>query len=180
MVQNLPHNLDILYQSNLFAEMQIIDRRERTVWCSTHAESMPSEALTTYWTPEWSEEERKDAADTIAFLLQRESCLTEDQIAIIKKMNTQEYLRRNSRFKRRARILIESEFFLLRAGIRRKSASAFVCLQNYYESTSGEGAKRLAYQRKEKTRAAIYSRQCWSGQRESNPPPQLGKLIFYQ
>lgn len=86
VVQNLPHNLDVLYQSNLFAEMQIIDRRERTVWCSTHADSMPSEALTAYWTSEWSEEERKDAADTIAFLLQRESCLTEDQIAMIKKI----------------------------------------------------------------------------------------------
>ena len=86
VVQNLPHNLDMLYQSNLFAEMQIIDRRERTVWCSTHAESMPSEALTAYWTSEWSEEERKDATDTIAFLLQREGCLTEDQIAIIKRI----------------------------------------------------------------------------------------------
>ena len=66
--------------------MQIIDRREQTVWCSTHEENMPSEALTAYWTSEWTEEERKDAGDTITFLLQRESCLTEDQIAMIKKI----------------------------------------------------------------------------------------------
>ena len=38
VIQNLPYNLDILYQSNLFTEMQIIDRREEIIWCSTHAE----------------------------------------------------------------------------------------------------------------------------------------------
>ncbi len=88
VVQNLPHNLDILHQSNLFTEIQIIDRRERIVWCSTHAEKMPSEALTAYWKSKWTEDEQKDAEDTIAFLLQRENSLSEDQVAIIKSLKS--------------------------------------------------------------------------------------------
>lgn len=86
VVQNLPHNLDILYQSNLFAEMQIIDRREQIVWCSSHATQKPSEAITAYWKSEWTKEERKDAEETIAFLLQRKNSLLETQVAMIKKI----------------------------------------------------------------------------------------------
>ena len=86
VIQNLPYNLDILYQSNLFTEMQIIDRREEIVWCSTHAEGMPSEALTAYWESNWTEEERKDAEETIAFLLQREGCLSKEQMTMIEEI----------------------------------------------------------------------------------------------
>lgn len=88
VIQNLPHNLDILHQSNLFTEMQIIDRRERIVWCSTRAEKMPSEALSAYWKSKWTEDEQKDAEDTITFLLQRENSLSEDQVAIIKNLKS--------------------------------------------------------------------------------------------
>ncbi len=86
VIQNLPYNLDILYQSNLFTEMQIIDRREEIIWCSTHAEEMPSEALTAYWESNWTEEERKDAEETIAFLLQREGCLSKKQMTMIEEI----------------------------------------------------------------------------------------------
>ena len=84
VVENLPKNLDILYRSNLFDEMQIINRQEQIVWHSTNAQNMPSEILNNLWSAKWTDEEKADAESELSYLLGRTKYLTEEQIEVVK------------------------------------------------------------------------------------------------
>jgi len=73
VVAALPDNLDVLCSMSCFSRITIWDRNQEMLYDSTFTKKSPSQILRDYWNRTWGDAERRNAADAIAVLREKET-----------------------------------------------------------------------------------------------------------